>query len=164
MLTNLNLILLGLLAVGSAMMAGLFFVFSNFTMAALSKIKPEAGMSAMQAINITIINPWFMALFLGTAIGSLVVSVLAIINWDHPASVWALGGGALYLAGCFLVTACFNVPLNNMLAAVNPMDPGSVNLWMEYVAKWVPWNHVRTVTTLLASAAYIIAIIRLSSN
>ena len=164
MMTNLNLIVLGLGAVGSAMMAGLFFVFSNFTMTALSRIKTEAGISAMQSINITIINPWFMALFFGTTIGGLVVSVVAAMNWDHPASAWALGGGGVYLAGCFLVTTCFNVPLNNRLAAINPMDPASAEMWAEYVAKWVPWNHIRTLTALSASAAYLLAIIKLNST
>ena len=46
-----------LAAVGSGLMAGLLFAFSNFVMKALTRLPPEQGMAAMQLINVTIINP-----------------------------------------------------------------------------------------------------------
>jgi uncharacterized membrane protein len=36
-------------------------------MSALARLQPSQGIAAMQSINITVINPWFMAAFLGTA-------------------------------------------------------------------------------------------------
>ncbi len=39
--------LVGAAAVGSGLMAGLFFVFSNFAMRALGRIPTPGGMSAM---------------------------------------------------------------------------------------------------------------------
>ncbi len=57
-------ILILLAAIGSGLMAGLFFTFSNFAMKALLKLPPSSGAAAMQSINITIINPWFPAIFM----------------------------------------------------------------------------------------------------
>jgi uncharacterized membrane protein len=37
-----------LAAVGSGLMAGLLFAFSNFVMKALTRLPPEQGMAAMQ--------------------------------------------------------------------------------------------------------------------
>ena len=57
-----------LAAVGSGLMAGLFVIFSNTVMRALDKLPVPQGMAAMNSINVTIINPLFLALFFGTAV------------------------------------------------------------------------------------------------
>lgn len=37
-------------------------------MKALARIPAAQGIAAMQSINITVINPWFMMAFMGTAV------------------------------------------------------------------------------------------------
>jgi uncharacterized membrane protein len=140
-------------------MAGLFFVFSNFAMRALAQLPANYGCAAMQAINVKIINPWFLALFLGTGICSLLSLALAALNMNKPASTWIISGSLLYLVGCLVITFACNVPLNNKLAAIDPEHPGSPAQWQEYVDQWTPWNHVRTIATLAATTAFIIAVI-----
>lgn len=54
---------------GCGLMAGVFFAFSSFVMNALARLQPTQGIAAMQSINITVINPLFMAPFLGTEKG-----------------------------------------------------------------------------------------------
>lgn len=164
MMTHLHLILIGILALSSAMLSGLFFVFSNFAMNAFSRIRPESGVAAMQSINTTILNPGFLGLFLGTALGSLSVATLAVFHWNHPASPWIMAGALLYLLGCFVVTAVFNVPLNHQLDTVNAGDPGAATAWADYVSGWQPWNHVRTIATLLSAAAYLVALASSTGN
>ena len=44
-------------ALGCWLMAGVFFAFSTFVMKALARLQPAQGIAAMQAINITAINP-----------------------------------------------------------------------------------------------------------
>ena len=56
-----------LAALGCGLMAGVFFAFSAFVMNALARLPAAAGIAAMQSINITVINPLFMTVFLGTA-------------------------------------------------------------------------------------------------
>jgi uncharacterized membrane protein len=46
-----------LATLGSALMAGLFFTFSNTAMTAFSKLPPPTGIAAMQSINVWILNP-----------------------------------------------------------------------------------------------------------
>ena len=64
--------------------------------------------------------------------------------------MYLLVGGALYLIGCLLVTFIFNVPRNNALAAVEPTSPDGATIWADYLSNWTAWNHVRTVSSLLA--------------
>jgi uncharacterized membrane protein len=54
-------------ALGCALVGGIFFAFSNFVMKALFRIPTQSGIAAMQAINVTVLNPLFFALFFGTA-------------------------------------------------------------------------------------------------
>ncbi len=48
---------------GSAITGGIFYAFSSFVMAALARIPANAGITAMQSINITVINGTFFAAF-----------------------------------------------------------------------------------------------------
>ncbi len=63
-----------------------------------------------------------------------------------------------YIVGCFLVTMMFNVPLNNALAAVNPDSVEGATLWKHYLSRWTMWNTIRTAASLLAAAAFILAL------
>jgi uncharacterized membrane protein len=50
-------------ALGCALLGGLFFAFSNFVMKALMRIPAPSGIAAMQAINVTVLNPLFLGLY-----------------------------------------------------------------------------------------------------
>lgn len=145
-------------ALGCGLMAGLFFAFSVAVMRALARLPPAEGIAAMQSINIAIINPLFLAVFLGTGAGCALVMIAALWRWHDPGSVYSLTGSALYLIGSLLVTMMFNVPRNEALAAVASADPDSAKLWAEYLAKWTAWNHVRAAASLAAAALLTIAL------
>jgi uncharacterized membrane protein len=137
-------------ALGSGLMAGLFFAFSVSVMRALASRPAAEGIAAMQAINRAILNPVFLVVFTGTALAS--VATL------FSGNAWLLAGGAFYLAGAFGVTALFNVPRNNALARASAGDPESARLWADYLATWTAWNHVRTAASLAALALLIIGL------
>ena len=149
------------LALSCATLSGLLFVFSNFAMTAFSKLPTESGVSAMQSINATILNPGFFGLFIGTATGCLTVLVVALRNWGHPGSFWVAVGALFCLAGCYLVTAGINIPLNHQLDKVNPAEPQAAEAWKHYVARWQPWNHVRTIATFLSGICFAIGALRM---
>ncbi|HET7851741.1 MAG TPA: anthrone oxygenase family protein, partial [Methyloceanibacter sp.] len=107
-------------ALGSGLIAGFFLAFSATVMWALERQPPPAGIAAMQAINIVVLNPIFLGVFFGTAILSLVLDIVALLRWSDPGSGYLLAGSLLYFVGTFLVTLVCNVPLNNRLAAVEP--------------------------------------------
>lgn len=143
---------------GSGLVAGVFFAFSSFVMRALSKLPAAQGLAAMQSINIVVINPIFLGVFIGTAVLSLMVIGMALIRWNPSVSIWILVGGLLYIVGCFGVTIAFNVPLNDSLATVIPTDPLAEQQWGDYILRWTRWNHVRTVAALLAAGALALAL------
>ena len=74
-------------ALGSGLMAGLFFVFSNSVMKALAALPPDKGIAAMQAINVAIVNPLFLAVFLGTAAACLPATIFALARWHDTVSI-----------------------------------------------------------------------------
>ena len=131
-------------ALGSGLIAGVFYAFSTFVMKALSRLPAPEGVAAMQSINVAVINPMFLGVFLGTAAVSLAAAVVAVARWQRPGAEYLLSGGLLYLVGTFGVTIAFNVPLNNSLAAVSPGDAGAAAQWASYTSRWTAWNHVRT--------------------
>lgn len=147
-----------LAALGSGLIAGAFFAFSSFVMRALGRIPAPEGISAMQSINIVVINPVFLSVFMGTAVLGVIAVVFSWLRWNQPGAVYLLAGGLLYLIGTFLVTMVFNVPRNDALAAVAPASPEGARLWADYLSSWTAWNHVRTVAALAAAAAFSLAL------
>lgn len=147
-------------ALGCGLIAGVFFAFSSFVMKALGRIQPAAGIAAMQSINIAVINPWFMAAFLGTAAACAVLAVGSLMNWGTPGAEYLLAGSLLYCFGTFVVTMAFNVPLNNALARVNPASPEGGQVWSGYLVSWTNWNTVRMLAALLGAVALTMALVR----
>jgi uncharacterized membrane protein len=145
-------------ALGTALMAGLYFIFSVAIMSALGRIAPASGMAAMQSINVVILNPWFFLAFFGTAVLCAILAVMALLRWSEPGSALLLLACALYLIGNIVVTMIFNVPLNDALAAADPASADRTALWSRYLSTWTAWNHVRTLSCLAALALLIGAI------
>lgn len=160
-MTNFIFVLTILAALGSGLIAGVFFAFSTSVMNALGRIPPAAGMAAMQWINIVILNPLFLGTFLGTAAICLGLTVVSFLRWERG-GVFLLAGAALYLIGSLLVTMVFNVPMNNALAAASLDDADSAGLWANYLTNWTFWNHVRTAASLGAAACFTTGLIKLA--
>jgi uncharacterized membrane protein len=151
-------VLLWFSAIGCGLLAGLYFAFSAFIMTALGRIGQTAGIAAMNAINVAIVQSLFLPIFLGTTITSAALAIVALLRWEGPAAMWMLSGGVVYVFGMFVVTMLFNVPLNNALAATDPASPDAASLWARYLTDWTWWNHVRTVSSTAACALFIAAI------
>lgn len=139
---------------GSGLIAGVFFAFSSFVMSALSRLPPAQGLAAMQQINITVINPHFLGVFLGTAALSLAAMGIAAMRWGEPIAPYLAAGGVSYFVGCFLVTIRGNVPLNDALAKLDASNPKSEQPWRDYLVRWTFWNHVRTFASLVAALVF----------
>jgi uncharacterized membrane protein len=76
--------------IGSGIVAGVFFAFSSFVMVALGRISPVQGIAAMNSINVTVINPGFMAAFIGTGVLCLFIGVGALFIWKQAGTGLAL--------------------------------------------------------------------------
>jgi uncharacterized membrane protein len=145
-------------ALGCGLVAGVFFAFSTFVMAALRRLKPEEGIAAMQSINILVVTPVFMTALFGTAAACLGLVAWAVISSNGQTTALVLAGCVLYLVGTVGVTIVCNVPLNNRLARLHPQGADAAGYWEEYVATWTAWNHVRTIAALAAAALLTVAL------
>lgn len=132
--------------VGCGLVTGVLFAFSAGVMTALGRLPAGRGAAAMQAINVAIQNPLFLAVFAGTALASVGL-VVAVPVTGGPAT--AVAGAAIYVVGVFGVTVVVNVPLNDALDA----DAGT---WERYRVRWTRWNHLRTVAGAVALALLLV--------
>jgi uncharacterized membrane protein len=148
-------------ALGAGLIAGVFFAFSSFVMRALGRVPAPAGIAAMQAINVTVLNWSFLGAFLGTAALSLLLAVMAAIHWQSAAAPWLAAAGFLYFFGTLVVTLVCNVPRNDALAKADPETNTAVPLWSRYLVAWTAWNSVRTLAALAASALFIVGLTQL---
>jgi uncharacterized membrane protein len=139
-------------ALSCDLVGGVFFAFSNFVMQALARLPAAQGIAAMNSINVTVINPLFMAILFGTGLACLALAGGSLMRWQSAGSAYVLAGSLLYVIGTVLVTMMCNVPLNNALAKVAADSAEGAQLWAHYLTNWVWWNHVRTLASLAAAA------------
>jgi uncharacterized membrane protein len=151
------LILIGV--IGAATIGGVFFAFSSFVMRALAQLPPAQGIAAMQRINVVVLNPLFLGVFIGTALVQGMAAGLSLVAWVPQRSPLLLAGAACYLIGTFGVTVALNVPRNDHLASLPADSDAARGYWPTYVREWTWWNHVRTVAALASAASGIAALI-----
>lgn len=140
-------------AIGTSLMAGIYFTFSVVIMASLKKLPDEAAIASMNSINQVIVKSWFMPLFFGSSVLAL---LLIFFNKEGELYVLIMSASMIYLLGMLGCTAFFNVPLNNKLASSILEDRSQV--WQHYLIHWTRWNHLRTVCSLIASILYMLAL------
>jgi uncharacterized membrane protein len=148
-------------ALGSGVVGGLLLAFSVSVMPALARQPDAQGMRVMQDINVVILNPLFLAIFMGTAILSLGLIASPLSGASDQGLALRLAGALLYLVGVFGITMAVNVPLNNRLAALDATGRDSWPPWRHYLQRWTWWNHVRALAGVLASLALTLSAVRL---
>ena len=136
-------------SLGAGLMAGVYFAFSAFVMRSLDRLGAAAAADAMNSINEDILRSWFMPLFFGTTLLHAALAGIAVFVADLPGRWWLVAAGLVYVAGMFVCTVLFNVPLNDRLAAAGDAGAGT---WNRYYRNWTRWNHLRTAASLAAAA------------
>ncbi len=139
---------------GCGLMSGVFFAFSTFIMKALSRLSYAEGIRAMQSINVTVLNRSFLGVFSGTAVLCVVLLTWSLLQWRQTGAGYLMAASLFYFFGSFIVTGIFNVPKNEILAKVDVLDVDAKNIWLNYIATWTKWNHIRTMTSLSAAVCF----------
>jgi uncharacterized membrane protein len=111
MLSSIVTGLLWAAALGSGLMTGIYFAFSALIMRAFGRLGTTQSVAAMNAINETIPGSWFMPLFFGTTIVSVILMIVALVNWGDPDYGLMLVAGSIYFIGMFICTVVFNVTI-----------------------------------------------------
>ena len=158
MIDNVRFALAFVSALGSGLIAGVFFAFSAFVMKALARLPAAQGIAAMQSINVVVVNRVFLSVFVGTAAACAALAIASVFMWSKRGTVPLLVGSLIYLVGTMLVTAVFHIPRNDALAAADPAKPDAARLWADYIESWTTWNHVRTIAALAASGSLVLGL------
>ena len=155
-MTNIILILT---TTTTGLMAGLFFAWSCSVIPGLARL-PDAGyLAAMQAMNRAILNPLFLAAFIGTL---LLLPLSTILQYGRPAPArfWLLLAAAIvYAVGVFGVTMAGNVPLNEALDTFNLGSASASDLAAQRAAFERPWNDLHLIRTWASTLSLLLAII-----
>lgn len=150
-------------AVSTAAVGGMFYAFSTLVMKGLDRTEPAEAIIAMRGMNAEApANAPFLALFVGSALLALGVGAVTVFRLSQPGSGYVLAGAVLALVA-FIVTIAFNIPLNDKLAALDPVGLSAADAlreWQAYLGPWTAWNHVRTATALLGSVLILIGLHR----
>jgi uncharacterized membrane protein len=134
------------------LMAGVFGLYANTIMPGLRSADDRTFVAAFQSIDRAIINPLFMATFVGALVSSGATVLLHLDDAERAVLPWSLAAFLLYLA-VFITTIAVNVPLNDAIkSAGDPDDISDLTAVRERFneAKWARWNLARAVATTAA--------------
>ena len=120
----------------NGLLAGIYLAFVVVVMPALHGLPDDTFVRVMNRINVVIVNPAFVTLFLGAPVLAV---ILAAVRRD-PFAIAA----AVAAAMAVVVTIAVNVPLNDALA-----DGGTRDM---YETPWVLWHYFRTGAATVAFA------------
>ena len=141
----------------TGLLSGLYFIFSFCVMQALNTQPPASAIATMNSINVAIVNPPFMLVFMGTPIVCALL-LRACVKEGLGATLdnkCTAAGALVLLLGEFLLTLAVHIPKNDALAAYTGGSDAAT--WAAYYTTWTPWNHVRMIasvaTVLLLSSA-----------
>lgn len=144
-------------AVLAGLQAGTYYTWASGVMPGLGRTDDRTFVEAMQQMNVAIVNPVFLASFLGAPL----LAGAAIAACAPSARPWAIAGAALAV-GTILITGAGNIPLNNALDAAGPVseikDLAAVRA--DFEGLWVKLNAARTVTSTGALACLVWAAFR----
>lgn len=147
-------LLIQTLLYSSALLSGIYLVFSNTIMPVLSRLDAAQGITCMQAINRRIQNPLFFAIFFGSPLVSISILVMESLFSDHLYGATSFSAALLAMAA-FLTTLLVNVPLNGRLDQANPHSQSDQQTWYRFVSDWTRWNTLRAIA--LAFSALLVA-------
>jgi uncharacterized membrane protein len=142
-------LVLGLGVMTTGLVAGLLYSFACAVLPGLANADDRTLVDAMQQINVSIENPVFFLTFLGAPV---LVAWALVTAWRSDSRAvlrWVAAALVLY-AIVIVVTAAFNIPLNDELAnAGEPSKIGDIaRVRDDFVNPWVAWNIVRTLAAV----------------
>jgi uncharacterized membrane protein len=121
----------------NGLLAGTYVAFLVAVMPALHDQPDDVFVKVMNRINVVIVNPAFLALFLGAP------ALAAATLWWHRNPV--VVGALVAAVAAVLITAFANIPLNDALASTGDRQA--------FETPWLVWHGIRTAA---ATAAFVL--------
>jgi uncharacterized membrane protein len=144
------------------LMAGVFGLYAHSIMPGLRDTDDRTFVGAFQSLDRAIINPLFMATFMGALLLTGLTAVLHFGADERDVLPWILGAFVLYLA-VFIITVAVNVPLNDDIKAAGDPDQiadlAAVRDQFDE-GRWAAWNVVRAVASTIAFGCLLWALVQ----
>jgi uncharacterized membrane protein len=143
--------------VACGLQAGTYYVWASGVMPGLARTDDRTFVDALQNMNLAIVNPVFLASFLGAP----VLAAGAAVAANGSARPWAAAGLVLAL-GTLVVSFAANIPLNDALEAAGDVDRigDLAAVRADFEDSWVRWNVVRVATSTASLACLAWAALR----
>jgi uncharacterized membrane protein len=157
MTTNARGPLLVVAAVVAGLQAGTYFTWATGVMPGLADVDDRTFVSAVQQMNIAIVNPVFIATFLGAP---LLAGAAAVLG-GAQARPWAIAATVLAV-GTLVISFAGNIPLNDALEAAGPVDriKDLAAVRADFESLWVKLNIGRCLTSAGALGCLAVAALR----
>lgn len=140
--------------------AGLFYTWSHEVMPGLGRTDDRTFVAGFQALDKAIINPWFMAGFLGAPLLTGVAVLLQAGEDDRGVLYWTIAAFVGYFV-VIAITRSVHLPLNAEIQAAG--DPDRIDdlaaVRERLEARWARWNIVRTVACSAAFGCLVWALV-----
>jgi uncharacterized membrane protein len=144
-------------AVVAGLQAGTYFTWATGVMPGLARVDDRTFVDAVQQMNVAIVNPVFIATFLGAPVLAGAAAVFA----GPQARPWAIAATVLAV-GTLVISFAGNIPLNDALAAAGPVDKikDLAVVRADFESLWVKLNIGRCLTSAGALACLAMAGLR----
>lgn len=144
-------------AIVAGLQAGTYFTWATGVMPGLARVDDRTFVHAMQQMNIAIVNPVFVATFLGAPL--LAGASIAVAG--PQARPWAIAATVLAV-GTLVITFAGNIPLNDAIEAAGPVDriKDLAAVRADFESLWVKLNIARTLTSAGALGALAMAALK----
>ncbi|AOM77278.1 hypothetical protein BFS30_08950 [Pedobacter steynii] len=156
-------VLLAMATISTALMAGLFFAFSVCINPAFMRLSDSEYILAMQEINLAIVNPIFVFVFIGSPLFLILTVMTYKKQFGSGKFNYLFVAAVLYVLGCFGVTVLGNIPLNNQLADFSLQGSSALQIKAMRAAfadAWNNWHTIRTIAAVLSSVILVLACIK----
>ena len=139
--------------------AGVFALYAHTIMPGLAGTDDRTFVGAFQAIDRSILNPWFLG---GSFLGTLAIGLLAGgLSLGRPELPWIAAALLLHVL-VVMITFVVHLPLNDALKAAGPPDSitdlAAVRAAFDE-ARWRSWNLVRTALSVVAFGLFAWALV-----
>ncbi len=120
----------------NGLLSGIYLAFAVALMPALHGLPDDTFVRVMNRINVVIVKPTFLILFLGAPFLAVILAALRRDPFTIAAAVAAVVA--------IVITIAVNVPLNDALAGGGTRDA--------FETPWARWHYVRTSASTIAFA------------
>lgn len=144
-------------AVVAGLQAGTYFTWSTGVMPGLARVDDRTFVDAVQQMNIAIVNPVFIATFLGAPVLAGAAAVFA----GPQARPWAIAATVLAV-GTLVISFAGNIPLNDALEHAGNVDriKDLHAVRADFEGLWVKLNIGRCLTSAGALGCLVMAALK----